>query len=336
MGSDVHVAVVGATGALGGEILKVLDRSPWRPDEVVALARAATAISHVAYGDEQLVVDDAEHEVLEDMDLVFLAVPPGEARPYAEAASAAGVAVVDLSGAMVADGDVPVVVPWVNPEALEEVPRQMVAVPSATATLVAAVLGPLRRAGLAGRCSVTALVPASARGRDGIDELSRQVVSLFNSATPPRKVFPTGLAFDLLPATSALEPSGWSKGEGRVADEVRILTGWDGPLHVTEVGVPVFSGLGATLELQLARTVPPELVQQVLVDGGLKWADDEAVRALPRPRRVEGHPFAQAGRLRVSEDGTLHLWVSMDNLRASATVAVAAGAALLGERIREA
>jgi aspartate-semialdehyde dehydrogenase len=334
MGSDVRVGVVGATGALGSEILKVLDKAPWRPDEVVALARASTSVSHVPYGDGQLVVDDVEHEVLEELDLVILALPAGDARPYGEAAVGAGVPVVDASGVFVADGDVPLVVPWINPEALAEVPRQLVALPTAEAALLASVLGPLRRAGLSGRCTATVLVPASTSGRQGIDELSRQVVALFNAGTPPRKVFPTGLAFDLLPQTGPVDDSGFTRRERRVAEEARGLASWPGSVVVTQVGVPVFSGVSATVQLHLDRAVPLELVRQVLSDGGAKFSDDPAPRAVPRPRRVEGHPFAHVGRLRQADDGSVHLWVALDNLRAMATVAVASAAALLGDRVR--
>jgi len=334
MGSDVRVGVVGATGALGSEILKVLDKAPWRPDEVVALARASTSRSHVAYGDEQLVVDDVEHEVLEELELLILALPASEARVYGEAAASAGVPVVDASGVFVRDGDVPLVVPWVNPEALADVPRGVVSLPTAPAALLASVLGPLRRAGLVGRCAATVLMPASSAGRDGIDELSRQVVALFNSASPPRKVFPAGLAFDLIPMEGpSSDASGWTRHEQRVSSEARGLAGWAGPVVVTEVVVPVFSGVSATIELHLERPVPLELVRQVLVDGGVRMAEEEGPRAQPRPRKVEGHPFAHVGRIRQAEDGSIHLWATVDNLRAMATVAVATGAALLGDRI---
>jgi len=333
MGSDVVVGVVGATGALGGEILAVLDKAPWRPDEVVALARASTSTGHVTYGEEQLVVDDAAHQVFDELDLVLLAVPASEARPVGERAVEAGVPLVDASGVFLADGDVPLVVPWVNPEALGMAQRQVVAVPSLSGLLLGSLLGPLHRAGFGGRASATVLMPASSQGREGIDELSRQVVALFNSATPPRKVFPTGLAFDLLPQVGDTDASGWSQVERRAAAEAQVLSGWPTPVSVTSVGVPLFSGVGATVELVLDRSVPAEMVHKVLVDGGLRAAEDPGPRALPRPRKVEGHPFVHFGRLRQGEDGALHLWLAMDNLRAAATVMVAAGAALLGDRL---
>ncbi len=328
MSNDVRVGIVGATGAMGVELLKVLDQAPWRPSTVVPLARAATATSHVPYGDERLVVDDVADQVLEDLDLVFLALPPRSAREVGEQVVHAGVPMVDLSGVFIADGDVPVVVPWVNPEALDGGGRRIVAVPSATGTLLSCVLGPLRRAGLAGRASVTVMLPASSVGRDGIDELSRQVTSLFNGAPPPRKVFAEGLAFDLLPALGALGEDGWTAVERRAVADVRAVAGWE-DVSVTAVGVPLFSGVGATLQLDLPRAIPVELLRQILVDGGVKFPEDDAVRHLPRPRRLEGQPFPHVGRIRNDGEGRLHLWLGMDNLRASAAVAAALGSSLL-------
>jgi len=333
MSSDVKVGVVGATGALGGEVLKVLDQAPWRPDIVVALARAATSASHVAYGDEQLVVDDVEHEALDELDAVILTVPASEARSPGEAALEGGAAVVDASGVLLADGDVPLVVPWINPEALASARRRVVAVPRPAGLLLGSILGPLRRAGLTGRCTSTVMLPASAHGRDGIDELSRQVVALFNSGTPPRKVFPTGLAFDLLPAVGPLDEQGFSRAERRASAEAQVLSGWEGEVATSIVGVPLFSGVSASVDLGFDRSVPLELIRQVLADGGLRLPEDASVRSLPRPRRVEGEPFAHIGRLRQRDDGTVQLFATMDNLRGTAAVLVALAAALLGDRI---
>ncbi len=329
MGTDLRVGVLGATGAVGGEIVKVLDQVGWRPSSLVALARSSTATTHVEYGAEQVPVDDWKDEALEGLDLLFVAVPRDAGRAAGEAAVRAGVQVIDCTGAFALDPDVPLAVPWINPEILSDVPKGVVAVPDPSAVLVASVLGPLRRAGVECAADATLLVPASREGRAGIDELSRQVVALFNSGTPPRKVFPRGLAFDLLPTVGAVDDDGWTDAErGVVAQVERIV----GPLalQVTLVGVPVFSGLSGGIALRPERPVPPDLAARLLEDGGVRVPDEAGARGLPRPRKVEGRPFAHAGRIRIGRDGrTLHVWLSMDNLRTAATVAVASAAVLL-------
>lgn len=328
MGTDLRVAVAGATGALGGEILKVLDGARWRPAHAVALARATTSTTHVDYGEERIPVDDLSDEALEGLDALFVAVPFAAAGRITDAAVRAGVTTVDCTGASAADPGVPLVVPWINPEALAEVPRGLVAVPDPSATLLASALGPLRRAGLDGPAEAVVLVPASREGKAGIDELSRQVVALFNTATPPRKVFKEGLAFDLLPSLGAVAEDGWTDRERDVAAQVARLVG--AGVDCTLVGVPVFSGLSAHLTVHLARPAMADLALRILADGGVQVPEAAGARYLPRPRRVEGRPFAHVGRVRLGSDGRrLHLWLAMDNLRTSATAAVAAAAALL-------
>ncbi|MCB9688499.1 MAG: hypothetical protein H6735_25910 [Alphaproteobacteria bacterium] len=329
MATDLRVAVVGATGALGGEIVKVLDAVRWRPSGILPLARPTTSTTHVEYGGESLPVDDLDADALEDADAVLVAVPPSAAGPAVEAAVRLGLPVVDASGASASDPQIPLVVPWVNPEALQEVPQLAVAIPDAAATLLASVLGPLRRAGVDGELTATVFVPASTEGRAGIEELSRQVVALFNSQTPPRKVFREGLAFDLLPALGTVGESGWTDRERAVSEQVARLVG-GGACDATLVGVPVFSGISAEIVVRTARPVPLELAQRILGDGGARLPEAAGPRYLPRPRRVEGHPFAHVGRIRHGAEGrSLHVWASMDNLRTTATAVVAAAGTLL-------
>ena len=328
MGTELRVGVAGATGALGGEILKVLDGARWRPSQVVAFASPTTSTTHVDYGDERVPVDDFDADAIEGLDALFVAVPEKVGRKIAETATHAGVTTIDCSLAFAEDGAVPLVVPWVNPEALTEVPRGLVAIPDPAASLLASALGPLRRAGLDGRAEAVVMVPASREGKGGIDELSRQVVALFNSNTPPRKVFKDGLAFDLLPSLGAVSDDGWTDRERSVPAQVLRLVG--ASTEATLVGVPLFSGISAHLSIRFERTVPPDLVLRVLADGGVQVPEAGGARYLPRPRRVEGRPFAHVGRVRSGADGrTIHLWLSMDNLRTTATAAVAAAAAML-------
>jgi aspartate-semialdehyde dehydrogenase len=323
------IGVVGATGALGKEILAVLDKAPWRPERVLAYASPRSEIPTVDYGDDSIPVDDLEHANLEDLDALLIATPSDVAREIGERAIGDGVAVVDCTGVFAQDDDVPMVVPWVNPEALRDMPpRGVLAIPSAAALMIGSVLGPLRRAGLAGPTTATLLMPASDAGRAGIDELSRQVVALFNSATPPRKVFDQGLAFDLLPQLGDAGADGWTDREARTAHEVARMTGVSPT--VTLVGVPVFSGISGTLIVE-TPDVPVDRVVQILIDGGVQVPKGGS-RALPRPRKVEGHPFVHVGRVRRDGAGRLHLWASVDNLRGSAAVAVGCAGALVKAR----
>src|SRR5690606_21613962 len=137
---------------------------------------------------------------------------------------------------------------------------------------------------------------------------------------------PDGLAFDLLPSAGEV-PTGWTTSEREVSTEVEGIVGI--ALTTLRVGVPVFSGMSMELRIELDKHTDPVLVKQILADGGLTVGEDR-VRDLPRPRRVEGQPFAHVGRVRIDERGeVLRIWASMDNLRASAVVAVGLGGLLL-------
>ncbi|MCB9680399.1 MAG: hypothetical protein H6733_02930 [Alphaproteobacteria bacterium] len=332
MGKDVTVGIAGATGALGQELLSVLDDAPWRPERVVALARATTTAPSVAYGADSLPVDDLATADLGSLDALFVAVPRDVAGPLVDRAAAAGVPVIDLSGSQSERLDVPLVLPWLGVDALDlERARDVVAIPSGPTLLLASVLGPLRRAGYDEPADATVMLPAASWGRDAIDELSRQVVAMFNSGVPPRKVFPHGLAFDLLPQVGVPGATGWTADEVRTTLELARLT--EARCDVTLVAAPLFSGLSATLRMELEADTPPEDLARVLQEAGVAVADHADLRRLPRPRRVEGVAGVQVARIRRTLDGrAAHLWLAVDGLRAAAVAAVGVAAVLLRQQ----
>jgi aspartate-semialdehyde dehydrogenase len=323
---DVRVGVAGATGALGGEILRVLDKAPWRPKTVVPMASAGTTVPAVEYGDDRVTVEDLQYEEIGELDALIAALPAQVARGVVERAIADGVPAVDCARAV---PGLPLVIPWVNPEVLSDPEVRAVAIPGIAPTLLASVLGPLRRAGIEGDVDGTVLLPASTEGKSGIDELSRQVIALFNSGTPPRKVFDGGLAFDLVPQLGATGERGWTDLEHAAAADIAALTGWTGDVRITLVLVPLFSGASASLSVHTARRISTEMATRILSDGGVRLGDPKSVR----PRRVEGKAFVHASRLRTGAgESGLHAWLSMDNLRTGAAAAVGAAGTMLKRR----
>lgn len=330
MSSNVTVGVAGATGALGGEILAVLDGVQWRPDRVVAFARASTQQSHVAFGDEQIPVDNLQDASGADVDVLLSAVPGEAGTEACFEAIRSGAAAVDCSGSI---AEAPRVVPWINPEVLQALAVPLLSVPSAEATLLASVLGPLRRVGIDADVDATVLCSAATHGRRGVEELSGQVVAMFNSAPPPRAVFADGQAFDLVPADGPLDEAGWSEPERAIRDDVVALGAAEAErLTLTRIGVPTFSGIGATATVRMSAPLTQEQVTRVLKEGGVRTEEPRGSRT----RAVEGMPFAHAGRIRLSDGGhTLRLWLAMDNLKTMATAAVASAGALLKPKLQE-
>lgn len=330
MGRDLRIGVAGATGALGQEVITVLDATPWRPHHIVPLARASTKVPFVSYGEDQVAVDDLDAIDLGSLDALLVCLPRDVAGPVVDRAAGEGVPVVDLSGSQLDQFEVPMVVPWVNAEVFEAPrPRDVVSVPSAAGTLLATILGPIADAGWGAEAEAHVLMPASTWGRDAVDELSRQVVAMFNAGAPPRKIFPAGLAFDLLPTVGEPGVTGWSSEELRVVAELARIT--ELRVGVSMVGVPLFSGVSAQVRWTQRDDVPVEEIGRVLAEAGVALVGAADPRKAPRPRRVEGTNAVGIARLRRSLDGQhVHVWGSMDNLRVSAVAAVGALAQLLG------
>lgn len=333
-GSDLRVGVAGATGALGKEIVAVLDTAPWRPRELVPLARASSTVPFVSWGDGQVSVDELREEELGALDALFIAMPRAAVGDLVDRAAQLGVRVIDASGGVPGQVDVPLVLPWLNPDVLlPPRPRDVASTPGPAGTLVASVVGAIARGFDVGSASATVMLPASAFGRDAVEELSRQVVALLNGGNPPRKVFPQGLAFDLVPRVGDLGITGWTSDEIRAATEVARLT--QVRADVTLVATPLFSGTGATVRIELDEDVLVEDVIDKLREGLVEVVDGVDARKLPRPRKVEGERQVFVSRVRRSLDGkAIELWATMDNLRVSAVAAVGAMALLL-DRERE-
>lgn len=324
MGSDLRIGVVG-NGLVATELLAVLDDVAWRPDAPVVLGRASTTVTQLPYGEGTLPVDELTPASLEGFDLVFVAIPGAPATAVVDTLAKLGTKVIDLSGSAVADVGTPLVLPALNlGELAGRRNRDVVAIPGPAGLLLASVLGPLVRAGFTGTADATVLLPASFWGREGLDELSKQVVALFNAGTPPRKVFEHGLAFDLLPAIGDAGPSGWTGHELRVAAEVARICGVR--VHATAVGVPVFSGISATVTLR------GDLPDAEHLAGMWRESDVTLVdgRKYPRPRRMEGVAGVQVARVREAGEDRLTLWAAADNLRSCAVAAVTVAEAWLG------
>lgn len=325
----LRVGVAGATGALGKEIIAVLEASPWRPGTLVPLASARSTVPFVEWQGGQVAVDELGQEDLGALDALFVALPRAVGRDLVERAAQAGVRVVDVSGSHLEDLSFPLVLPWLGLDKLAAPrSRDVAATPSAAGTLVGSVVGAIARGFDLGGVSATVMLPASALGRDAIEELSRQVVALFNGSPPPRKVFPQGLAFDLLPLIGEVGATGWSSDEVRVAAEIGRLT--QTRADITLIAAPLFSGIAANIRIELDQDVLVEDVVDKLEEGLIKVTTVSDPRKLPRPRKLEGERQIHVARVRRSLDGrAIELWATCDNLRVGAVAAVGVMAALL-------
>ncbi|RME20585.1 MAG: hypothetical protein D6798_20125 [Deltaproteobacteria bacterium] len=320
------IAVVGATGAVGRDLVATLERSALPVRELRLVAGRSSAGQTVDVGGRShrvqvLSGEPGELPAFEGVQLAFLAVPPEVSVPLASALAEQGIMVVEIGGALA--GRAPMVVPAVGIEALAEASRlRMASSPSAPTVVVATVVAALRDL-VPESVSGTVLLSAGAAGRAGAEELSGQVVALFNQRQPPRRVFPTGLAFDLLPAVGTVPAAdddplaGWSEAERRVAAEVATLVELPPPHIALSLAVaPLFSGVAASLRVALEADADLDEIRRRLEAGPtIRLAEP-----LAGPRRLVGRAGLYVGRLRKDPaGGAVHLWAMADNLRFAAT-----------------
>jgi aspartate-semialdehyde dehydrogenase len=316
--SGLQIAVVGATGAVGQDLLEALSASDLPLGGIRPIASRTTRRLEVEIrGRNQRVLlmpeslADSPH--IEGVDLVIFATPPEVTRQHAPAIAEEGIATIDIGGSL--PGLAPLCVPAVSDEALEIFSQtRLISSPSAPAVALASVMGPLMTLG-ADAVRGTVMLSASAAGRAGIDELGKQVLALYSSGEPPRAVFPSGLAFDLISQVGELQ-EGWTSTERRIALEVAAITGLaPQSIGLTVAMVPLFAGAALSVFVQIDPLPREEELLHFLSDSDALRIGDP----VPGPRRLVGRPTIHVGRLRPDPLGAgVHLWAAMDNIRAGA------------------
>lgn len=336
----LKVAVVGATGAVGTEMLRILDARAFPVDELVPLASARSAGRAISFGDRDVTLRELTVEALRGVDLSLSAAGASVARGFVRQAAAAGTVCIDKSSAFRMEPDVPLVVPEVNPEALDGSPR-IIAVPNCTTIVAMMALAPLHRAAGLRSMVLSSYQAVSGAGRDGTRELAEQIEKLHDridelghpdlDALPAGDVFGKTMAFNVLPRIDAFADDGSTGEEIKTVQESRKILGVaDLDVAATCVRVPVPVGHSVSLLARFSRTITPEEARALLSDApGVELRDDPANGVYPSPLEAAGRDEVLVGRIRQapSHDDSLLLFACGDNLRK--------GAALNGIQIAE-
>jgi len=315
--SGLRVAVVGATGAVGAVLLDVLEERALPVHELRPLASGRSAGGHVPWRGSQVEVLEAAPEAFEGIDLVFFAATGELSRTLAPAAVDCGAVVIDKSATWRMDPAVPLVVPEINPEAVDD-HRGIVSCPNCTTIGVAMALWPIERAARLRRVVATTFQAASGAGRDGIDVLAAQRAG---RAEDEAGVFAAPIHDNVIPLCGELESDAETGEEHKLRNEVRKILSRPGlPVSVTCVRVPVEVGHSSSLLVETERAIGPDEARSLLAAApGVEVVDDPARRIVPTPRDVVGRDAVMVGRVRSELDGEgLWLWQSADNLRKGA------------------
>jgi aspartate-semialdehyde dehydrogenase len=336
----LKVAVVGATGAVGTEMLRILESRAFPVDDLVPLASARSAGRTISFRGRDVSVRDLSVDALSGVDLSFSAAGAPVAKGFVREAAAAGTVCIDKSSAFRMEPDVPLVVPEVNPEALEGSPR-IVAVPNCTTIVAMMALAPLHRAAGLRSLVLSSYQAVSGAGRDGTLELADQIAKLHDQveelghydfgALPTGDVFGKTMAFNVLPKIDVFMEDGSTGEESKTIQESKKILGIDDlEMAATCVRVPVPVGHSVSLLARFSRAIAPEEARDLIRDApGVELRDDPARGVYPSPLEAAGRDEILVGRIRRApgRDDSLLLFACGDNLRK--------GAALNGVQIAE-
>lgn len=340
MNENLRIAVVGATGVVGREVLSALFDRDFPAEHLTVLGSERSVGEELEYGEETLEVEKAIPEAFRGMGLVLLATPPEVSRQLAPVAQAAGAWVVDVSSAFRADGTVPLVLPGFNSEVLEATFKgRIVALPSAVTTALALLIEPLRQGFGVAQVQVTALMGASSAGQQGVRELEQQTAALLSGREPEAHVFPHRAGFNLVPQVSPfLANSPWTEEEAGWTLEAARLFAPKGELPVvagTAVLVPSFYGHGLSVHVRLKKPAPVDQVRAALKGSpALKVLDSPGEKVYPMPSLVTADPTIHVGRLRSFPQAPewLTLFATVDNAGRGAALNLVEAGLRLAER----
>jgi aspartate-semialdehyde dehydrogenase len=317
MSRKYHVAIVGATGAVGIELLRVMERRKFPIANLRLLASARSAGRRLEFRGNEFPVAALEPDSFAGIDLVFFSAGSETAKRFAPLARAAGAVVIDNSSAFRMEPDVPLVIPEINPDDAGT-HRGLIANPNCTTAVALMALYPLHRAFGLRRVFASSYQAVSGSGARAIDELKRQVLASTKGGDIITEVYPHPIAFNVLPHVDSFLKNGYTKEEMKMQNEGRKIMHLPAfTASVTCVRVPVYRAHSVAMSAEFERPVSLEAARSALAQApGLDVIDEPFSNCYPMPLNAAEKDHCQAGRLRLDcalENG-LALWVSGDQL----------------------
>ncbi len=314
---SVKVAVVGATGAVGREMLKTLHEREFPANEIVPFASARSAGNIVKYGDAELVVQELKEDVFTGFDIAIFSAGGSTSEKFAPHAAAVGCIVVDNSSAWRMDERCPLVVPEVNADDLAN-HQGIIANPNCSTIQMMVALKPLHDAAKIKRVIVSTYQAVSGTGQKAIEELEKQVRQIFNMQEPDVEVYPHRIAFNCLPHIDVFLENDYTKEEMKMVHEtVKILNDPSVKVTATCVRVPVFYGHSESINIETEKKLTPAEARAILAQApGVQVYDNPKEKMYPMPIDAAGEYPTFVGRIREDESiaNGLNMWVVADNI----------------------
>ena len=331
-----RVAVVGATGSVGREMMVILEELRFPVDEIYAVASRKSIGMEVNFGDKVLYAQALDQFDFSKVDIVLMSAGGKVSREWSEKIGRAGPVVIDNSSAWRMDPDVPLIVPEVNPDAVNLVRRKnIIANPNCSTMQLVVALKPLHDVARIKRVVVSTYQSVSGAGKEGMDELWDQTKAIYGMGDKTPKKFPKQISFNLIPHIGTFREDGYTDEEAKMWNETHKMIDPTINLTVTCVRVPVFVGHSESVNIEFENPMDEDLAREILREAdGVSVVDKREPGGYITPIEAVGEFDTYVSRIR--NDTTvpygLNLWIVADNLRKGAALNAVQIAQLLDER----
>jgi len=319
----INVAVAGATGAVGNQMIACLEERKFPVKSIKFLASSRSVGHKIKFKGEEIAVEELTENAFKNIDIALFSAGGGPSEKFALFAAKAGCVVVDNSSAWRMDPEVPLVVPEVNPHAIARYTKKgIVANPNCSTIQMVVPLYPLHKKYGIKRIVVSTYQAVSGTGKKAIDELDSQTRAILNFKPFTNKVYPHTIAFNCLPHIDVFLENGYTKEEMKMVHETRkILEDDTIKVTATSVRVPVYYGHSESVNIETVKNISADAVRALLGKApGVKIVDDPKNNQYPLAIDVAGQDLTYVGRIRDDDSiaNGINMWISADNIRKGA------------------
>jgi aspartate-semialdehyde dehydrogenase len=331
------VAVVGATGAVGNEMIETLEQRKFPVRNLLLLASERGAGASFRYKGHDVVVQVLKEDSFKGIDIGLFSAGGSVSQKFAPIAAASGCVVVDNTSAFRMDPDVPLVVPEVNAHAIADYKKKgIIANPNCSTIQMVVVLKPLHDAAKIKRVVVSTYQAVSGTGKSAINELESQVMAIYRNGEATHNVYPHQIAFNCLPHIDVFLENGYTKEEMKMTNEtMKIMEDSSIKVTATCVRAPVFYCHSESVNVEFERELTPDEARRILSKApGVVVADDPKKNVYPLAIYAAGKDETFVGRIRKDEsiDCGLNMWIVADNIRKGAALNAVQIAEILAEK----
>ena len=320
----MKVAIVGASGAVGQEFLRILDERNFPMDELMLFGSERSAGRKYNFRGKDIEVQLLKHgDDFKDVDIVFTSAGAGTSKEFAEDITRYGAVMIDNSSAFRMDEDVPLVVPECNAEDALKRPRGIIANPNCTTIMMVVVLQPLEKLSHIKRIHVSSYQSASGAGAAAMAELEQQYREILNGQEPTIKKFPHQLAYNVIPQIDVFQPNGYTKEEMKMYNETQKIMHTDAKCSAMCVRVSSLRAHSESVWIETESPIGVEEAQKAIAAApGCTLLDDPSTLTYPMPLDTAGKDDVYVGRVRkdLSDENGLTFWLSGDQIRKGAAL----------------